>query len=67
MPEPTIGLTIRMPPTVHEAMLALAKANRRSLTGEIIFRLEEAIRIDAPATRLEPHAMRERDRHRVGA
>lgn len=50
MPNPTIAMSIRVPPELHERLRALAATNRRSANAEILVRLEESAASDGVAT-----------------
>lgn len=49
----TVRITLRLPKELHEALVNSATAERRSLNGEIVYRLEQTmtpIRPPRPAT-----------------
>ncbi|MQM27656.1 Arc family DNA-binding protein [Glycomyces albidus] len=49
--EPETRLTLRLPSDLHARLSARAKASRRSLNAEVVYRLESSLRIegDLPA------------------
>ena len=57
----TISLTLRLPEDVHAALVERAQLDARSLNGEMIFLLREALfpMIDADAYRHSRGALRE--------
>ena len=40
--EDEVRLTLRLPATLHQQIVALARRDRRSLNGELVFLLERA-------------------------
>lgn len=44
MAEAVVRLILRLPPSLHAALSAWAKEERRSLNGHIVYLLEQAVR-----------------------
>lgn len=51
--QPTTPYPLRLPLPLRRTLQAMAEANRRSLAGEIVFRLEAAVR-DQQAAESKP-------------
>ena len=61
----TVPLTLRLPQDLHSALVERAKLDARSLNGQIIFLLREALfpMVDADAYRHSRSTLREMPKH----
>jgi hypothetical protein len=47
MPKTTVSINLRLPVEVHRALVARAAQDHRSLNGEIIWLLQQALKADS--------------------
>lgn len=44
----TVRISLRLPKAVHEALVAQAQAERRSLNGQLVYLVEQAVKKPEP-------------------
>ncbi len=61
MDEETVAMLLRMPASLREDLRRVARESRRSVTAEIVHRLEHSIRADALRERRRQAVDRQRE------